>query len=450
MRLNRFYMKHLNAVAPPALALLLACTASSVHAQADAVVLQARQATSAGQAQQAYALLEPLEVARAGDPEFDMAFGMAANAVGEFTRAILAFERVLVAQPDNSQARAELGRALFGVGDTRAARALLSEGKLQGIPAVAGETIDQLLQAVDRVDAAGRSSYRGYVELGAGRDTNANSGPAERNFAVPALGGTVIVLDPSGTKTRASFAAAAAGFSGRMVMDPRWSIIGNLTGLVRSYRGGADQFNVRQLDGNLGVSYRVERNEYTVVAQGGTYDIGGDRVRNLAGGVAEWTYRLDGFRQFSSYLQVSRLSYPQQHISDADRTVLGIAYAHQFSNGFLAYGGAYAGVEDERASGVPHLGHKLVGLRGGVQHPLRADLAVFSTLGYEQRHYGGADPSFLVGRHDRQSNLSAGLSWVPAAAWRITPQVAWVQTRSNVAIAAYDKWVVSLTARRDF
>jgi hypothetical protein len=144
-----------------------------------------------------------------------MELGRAAKSIGEFTRAILAFERVLVAQPDNGRARAELGRALFGVGDTRAARALLSEGKLQGIPAVAGESIDQLLRAVDRVDAAGRSSYKGYVELAAGHDTNANSGPAERSFAVPAFGGAVVALNSSGAKTRADFGMAGAGFSGR-------------------------------------------------------------------------------------------------------------------------------------------------------------------------------------------------------------------------------------------
>src|SRR4051812_15991624 len=128
-------MKLIKALAPAVAALLLAGMATPLRAEVDAVVLQARQATAAGQAQQAYASLEPLEAARAGYADFDMAFGVAANAVGEFTRAIMAFERVLVTQPDNAQARAELGRALLGVGDTRAARALLSDGKLQGIPA---------------------------------------------------------------------------------------------------------------------------------------------------------------------------------------------------------------------------------------------------------------------------------------------------------------------------
>ena len=344
----------------------------------------------------------------------------------------------------------ELGRALFGVGDTRAARALLSESRLEGIPVVAGESIDQLLQAVDRVDAAGRSSYKAYVEFGLGLDDNANSGPGERNFAVPAFGGTVITLNSSGVATKAGFATAGSGFSGRYVLDPRWSVIGNVTGSARAYAGQAAEFNVRQLDFNVGISYRVERDEYTLVAQGGIYDIDYARVRNLTGFVADWTRRFDGFTQLSTYLQVGRMAYPQSHVSDVNRTVVGATYANLFRSGFLAYGGLYAGVEEERAAGVPHLGHRLVGLRGGVQQPLSSTLSVFATAGYEDRRFGGADPFFLISRHDRQSNASVGASWVLEHVWRLSPQVSWVQTRSNIGFATYDKLVYSLMARREF
>lgn len=443
-------MKQKRLLAPAALSLLLACLALTAHAEVDAVVRDARDATAQGRAQDAYAALEPLEVQRAGDPDFDLAFGMAANVIGQYSRAIIALERALVANPDNAQARAELGRALFGVGDRRAARQALGEGKLQGIPVVAGETIDQILQAVDRVDAEGQSSYKGYIEFGIGHDSNVNSGPEQRNFAVPAAGGSVVTLNPSGVQTRADFLVVGGGFSGRYILAPRWSVIGNVTASMHSYNHGASQFDTRQADGNLGLSYRVERDEYTLVAQGGVYDIDNDRVRNLAGLVGEWTYRFDGFRQFSAYAQLTRLTYPQQHIADVDRKVIGFTYAHLLRNGFLGYGGVYAGAEDERADGVPHLGHKLLGVRGGLQQPLGPNLSVFVTLAYEDRKFGGADPLFFVTRHDRQTNASVGLTWVPLPAWRVTPQFAWVENRSDLGIAAYQKNVVSVVVRREF
>lgn len=437
----------------PRCALALACAAlfaaAPAHAEADALVRDATALSAKGAGAEAYAMLEPQEVARAGDPDFDLAFGIAANATAHYSRAIIALERVLVAQPENMQARAELGRALFAVGDTKAARELLQQSRQQGIPAAAGESVDQLLYAIDRVEALGKSSLKGYVEFGIGHDSNANGGPAGNIFAVPSAGGNV-TLNPGYAKESGSYATVGAGGSGRYVLDPRWSLIGNLNLTGRAYGGDADRFDMLQVDANAGVSYRVDRHEFSLVLQGGTYDLDHHRDRNIAGVVGEWIYRFDGFRQFGVYLQAGRLSYPQQHVADVDRTVLGFTYAHLTRSGLLAYGGAYAGSENERASGVAHLGHDLTGLRAGLQQALALNLWAFGTLGYEERRYGGTDPQFLVTRRDHQTNLAVGLSWVPAPQWRVTPQVSWTQVRSNVPTAAYDRTVVSVVARREF
>jgi tetratricopeptide (TPR) repeat protein len=438
----------------PAYLLALLLTASvlpiAAQAEADALVKDALALTQTGQSAQAFQMLEPLEAQRAGDPDFDTVFGIAANETGQYTRAIFALERVLAVQPENTRARAELGRALFGVGDNRAARRLLQETKTQGIPVEAAKTIDQFLQAIDRIDEAGRSSIKGYVEATVGHDSNVNSGPVNPNVAVPVLGNIVVVLTPAGVKTKASFASAGGGVSGRYIIDPRWSIIGNATANIRANGNGTSQFDSSQIDLTGGAAYRVERNEYSVVGQVGTYTIDGSRARDQYGLVGEWTYRFDGFRQFTSYLQLSKLKYPNQPIRDADRDVLGTTYAHLFRNGILAYGGVYVGAERENAAGRPDLGHKLTGLRAGVQKPFNETLAAFVTLGYENRRYGGTDPIFLVGRRDHQTNLNVGLSWLPARGWRITPQIAYTNTNSNVVIADYARTVVSITARKEF
>lgn len=434
------------------LALLLAAfmLPTESRAEADALVREALTLTQTGQSAKAFAMLDAKEAERAGDPDFDTVLGIAANETGQFTRAIFALERVLAVQPQNARARAELGRALFAVGDNVAARRLLQETKGQGIPVEAAKTIDQFLQAIDRIDEAGRSSIKGYVEATLGHDSNANSGPTNPNVAVPVLGNIVVVLAPAGVETKSTFASIGGGLSGRYIMDPRWSLIGNATASARFNSGSADQFNNDQIDLSGGAAYRVERNEYSVVAQYGTYGVDGSRVRNQYGLVGEWTYRLDGFRQFTSYVQLTKLKYPQQTVRDANRNVIGGSYAHLFRDGMLAYGGVYFGEENEDAAGRPDLGHKLTGVRAGVQKPFSETLAAFVTLGYEHRKFGGPDPIFLVTRKDKQTNLNVGLSWVPAKSWRITPQIAFTSTSSNVVIADYDRTVVSVTARREF
>ncbi len=420
-----------------------------VHAETDALVREALAMAQSGKARQAYALLEPQETARAGDPDFDTVFGIAANEIGEYSRAIFALERVLAVQPANARARAELGRALFAVGDNKAARTVLEQTKDQGIPLKASQSIDQFLQAIDRVEADGRSSWRGHVETSIGRDSNVNSGPSDPNVAVPAFG-AVFQLNAAGVKTAATFATLGAGVQGRYVLDPRWSLIGNAAASYRSNSGSADVFNTRQIALNGGASYRYERHEFSLVGQFDTQNVDGARARDQAGVVGEWMMRFDAFRQAGAYVQLSRLSYPLQAVRDADRRVLGASYAHQMRSGLLAYGGAYAGEEAERNRGVPHLGHTLQGLRLGVQQPLGTALAGFATLGYEQRRHGGADPLFQVTRRDRQTNVNLGLNWVPVPEWRVTPQLALMDTRSNIVIADYDRTTVSVTVRRDF
>jgi hypothetical protein len=116
----------------------------------------------------------------------------------------------------------------------------------------------------------------------------------------------------------------------------------------------------------------------------------------------------------------------------------------------LAFGGVYVGTENERAASVPHLGHRLAGMRAGLQQSVNADVDVFANMGYEERRYGGADPFFLRVRRDRQTSLNLGLTWVPFVNWRVTPQLSLLKTNSNIAISDFSKRVLSVTVRKDF
>ncbi|MBA3595445.1 MAG: DUF560 domain-containing protein [Polaromonas sp.] len=402
-----------------------------------------------GKAQQAFDRLAAVEPERAGDPDFDTVLGIAANETGQFTRAVFALERVLTVQPANSRARAELGRALFSLGDNQAARQVLQETKRDGIPPEAARKIDEFLQAIDRNEEAARSSIRGYLEAGIGRDSNINSGPTNANVAVPALGGLVLTLGPTSVKLKDTFYSVGAGISGRYVVDPRLSLIAGVSGGYR-FNNDYNDFDTRQFDLNVGASYKVDKNEYTVAAQAGAFAADNHPVRNQWGVVGEWTHRPDAASQWTTYLQLSTLRYPGQTLRDADRYVIGTSYATAFRSGLLAFGGVYAGTENERSAGVPHLGHRLAGLRAGLQQSVNADVDVFANMGYEVRRYGGVDPLFLVTRRDQQTSLNLGLTWVPVVNWRITPQLSLLKTNSNIAISEFSKQVLSVTVRRDF
>lgn len=446
-------MKHL-ATLPKALlqaslvgALLFYGTQAS--AEVDDLVRQARALIEKGQAKQAFDLLEPQEAKRAGDPDFDTTLGIAANDSEQYTRAVFALERVLSVQPENSRARAELGRALFSVGDLQASRRVLQETKRDNIPSEAAATIDQFLQAIDRSEEAAKSSLKFYVETSLGQDSNINGGPGNALVAVPAFGGLVLTLGAASVATADTFGTLGAGLSARQVLDPRWSLLANVSTSTRQH-AKFRTFNTFQLDGNAGASYRYDKHEFTAAVQAGSFYVDGTRVRDQAGVVGEWTYRINGENQWSSYLQIGTLSYPTQAARNADRTVLGTSYAHGFRSGLVLFGGAYAGTEKQKASTLPHLGHTLYGIRTGGQMLLSEFVSGFAAFSYENRKYGGPDPLFLVTRQDNQYNLNLGLNWVPAKSWRVTPQLSYTAVKSNVAISDFRRTALSVALRKDF
>jgi len=436
------------ALAPLCAALLAACLGSGVvHAEMDDLVRRALAMTEAGQSRQAYELLEPHEVNRAGDPDFDTVFGIAANQSGEHARAVMALERATIVQPANARARAELGRAMFAVGDSSSARTLLEQAKAQGAPAEAALTIDQFLRAIDVAEALARSSVKGYVEAGIGHDSNISSGPSNANVAVPGIGG--IVLGSNAVKRDANFVNLSAGVSGRYVIDSRWSVIGNGS-VNKRVNMNESRFNHDQINLVGGLAYRLDRQEFTVAAVYEDYNLDGATNRTQRGLIGEWAFRMDSEREAGAYLQYSKLHYPGLTRRDADRIVLGGSYAQRFKGGLIGWGGAYLGTENESTAGVPHLGHNLFGLRAGLQQSIRTDLSGFAAFNYERRRYGGQDPLFLVTRGDNQSTISLGLNWVPAKTWRVTPQLSFVRNQSNIAINDYDRTSVSISARKEF
>ena len=430
--------------------LLCAALAPPALAEVDALVRDALALSDGGQGRAAYDMLQPQEANRAGDPDFDTVFGIAANQVGEHARAILALERVMIVQPRNGRARAELGRAMFAVGDAKSARTLLDEAKSQGAPTEVTATIDMFLRAIDRAEAERQSSVRAYVEASIGSDSNVATGPASSNVAVPVLGGTInFTLAPANVKQSATFFSLGAGANGRYIIDSRLSLIGGLSFAQRNHPD-ASIFNNTQFALNGGFSYRANKDEFTGVLTHDDYLVSGTKARVQNGLVAEWTNRRAETSQYGAYTQFSRLHYPGSTFRDVNRFVAGGSYALQVSSSVVGYGGVYLGRENELNSNRPDQGHRLQGLRVGGQLTVSPEWNAFAGLTYEHRTYGGPHATFLVVRSDDQSSVSLGANWIGVKDWRITPQISYTRIKSNIPINDYDRTLISVTARREF
>ncbi|MCW5625376.1 MAG: DUF560 domain-containing protein [Burkholderiales bacterium] len=432
---------------------LLLAVLTPLQVRADEVVDRARQLMAERNPKAAYQLLAPLQSERAGDPEFDYLLGIASLDVGRNTEAVFALERVLAVQPNNAQARAEIARAYLQLRETDAARREFENVKAQNPPAEVIETIDRYLSAIALAPTADKPTARFYVEGFGGHDSNVNSATGDRNVAIPVFGGAVFSLAPSATQQSDLYAGVQAGASARMPINGRWALIAGFTA-NRRFNQDYRRFDTGFLDFSFGTTYKRNRDLFTLLAQFNDFTVNdpiySDTYREARGFTAQWQRDLNATNQISFYVQYAGLAYPDQPVRNADRYVVGGAFAHAFRRGPVVYAGLYAGEERERTDNRPYLGHEFVGLRVGGDYSLSDHWTVFANAFHERRRYGGEDPFFQIGRRDNQTIGAVGVHYVPAKDWRITPQLLGFQNDSNIVVSKFDRTVAEVRVRRDF
>lgn len=433
-----------------ALVLAVVLSANAAWA-ADASLTQAQEMLAKGDGKAAYALLEPMEPERAGDPEFDYLLGVAALDAGFPARAVFALERVLAVKPDHVQARAEIGRAYFLLGETETARNELQSVAKEGVPVEVNAAIQRYLAAIESVEKVGKPSVTGYLEATLGYDSNVNSATSLSQVAIPVLGGAVVTLNQGGVEAHDSFLSLAGGISARRPLSPQWAVLAGVDGQQR-LNGSEDRFDTGTLNGYVGTQWSRGRHTATVAVQAQSFSVDNSRYRDALGVTGQWEFLPDENNAWSVYVQHHKLDYPGQDVRDADRTVVGGSYGHAFGGARtpVIFASVYAGEERERRGGVPHLGHDLWGGRLGGQLTLNPKTLLLASVGYEERDYGGRDPFFLVSRRDKQMDVRVGVAYMPVKNWRVTPQLLYTDNDSNTAITDYSRYQFLVSVRRDF
>ena len=414
---------------------------------ADETLDRAKQLMQQKNPQAAYELLEPLESHRAGDVEFDYLLGTAALDSGHRERAVFALERVLSVNPNYAQARAEIARAYFELGEKENAKREFENVRNSNPPEAVKRTIDRYLSALE----VGPARFNGFVEIGFGHDSNVNSATASGQIAIPAFGGIVSSLAPGSVKLSDNFITAAGGANFVYGFSPEWAVLAGAAARGQ-FNNHYDEFNTGTLDGNLGLRWSPGREAFTLAYQGQDFQVDSKAFRTTNGLAAQWQHNFSEYSQASVFAQLADLKYPDQSPRDATRTIFGVAYGYGWDvpSKPVVFGSLYAGDEKTKDSAFQDLGNKPVGVRFGGQVSLSAATTLFGLLSYEDRVYGAEDPFFLVTRHDKTTDLRLGVDYAFTPNWHLVPQVSYTNNESNIELNKYDRTVVSLVARWTF
>jgi outer membrane protein len=414
---------------------------------ADEITDRARRLIEQKNPKAAYELLRPLEARRAGDPEYDYLLGIAALDSGEREQAIFALERVLAVNPNHVQARAEIARAYFEVGEKENARREFTTVRSSNPPEAVKQTIDRYLSALE----AGPKRFSGFLEIGIGWDSNVNSATSNSQIAIPALGGATVTLNQNSVKQSDGFLTAGGGLNFVYDFARDWAVVAGAAANGK-INDNVDQFDTTTIDGNLGLRWARGQDSVSTGYAHQSFDVDNKGFRNSDGIVAQWQHNYSEFSQVSLFAQAADLSYPTQPIRDARREIVGIAFGHALDRPSkpVMFGSLYGGQEKEKAEGVPHLGHKPIGVRLGGQVAIANRAVAFGVFSYENRKYDGEDPFFGVTRRDSQADIRIGVNYTLAPGWLLVPQVTYTNNDSNIDLNKYDRTVVSLSVRWTF
>lgn len=420
-----------------------------VNAQ-DGLLAEAQGLLAKGQGEEAYALLLPELERRAGEPDYDYLFGLAALEVGEPTEAVFAFERVLLVQPDHLQARAELARAYYLMGESGAARREFETVKQEDVPPQVKETINRYLAAMDYPYDPKRARLNVYLEFGGGYDSNVNSAATTSQVLIPATG-VVTPLSPFGREQDSGIGSVEGGFSFAYPLRSNLNLYGGGNAKGRLAFDATD-FNQTIANGLLGLHLVHGANEYRIAVLGQSFLIDGDTNRNLGGVNAQWQRNLNANNQITLYGQAAALRYPDQHIRDAEQYAGGLAWAHAFdvAGQPVALLSIFGGTEDNKTSSRPDIGRDFVGARLGGQYSVNDRTTAFGAVTYQYSRYGGVDPLFLTRRTDDFVTVALGLRYAIDKHWSIRPEIGYTHNDSTLAITDYDRWQAMVFLRNDF
>ena len=404
-----------------------------------------------GRTKEAYALLAPYQSELAGDPDYDYLLGIAALDSGKINEAIFALERTLAVKPNHLQARAEIARAYLAAGEISASKQEFETVQKQNPPKEVSATIQKYLDIIETARAGKKFSLRGYIEAMIGNDSNVNTATGNRQIAIPFFGGAVLNLSADGTAKSDTFGSLATGFNVRNELSEKWAFVGGAN-INKRNNSTQQTFNTANGDVNMGLSMARGNDNYLAVLQYQSFVLDNASYRDAAGITGQWQRNLNSGSQLSSYLQYSSLSYPTQTFRDADRYVLGGAYATSLGSesATVMYAGAYAGSEEPRKSGNSYLGNTFYGGRLGGEMKLSPAYILLASASMEMRMHSGSDTLFLVKRSDTQYDLKVSVNYLPAKEWTITPAITYTNNDSNIIINKYDRTVYSISARRDF
>ncbi|MBI5436410.1 MAG: DUF560 domain-containing protein [Nitrosomonadales bacterium] len=405
-----------------------------------------------------------------GDPAFDFFYGIAAIDAGHPGEGVLALERYILIFPDNGDARFQLARGYFILGEDQRARDEF-ETLLPNSTGNQKIAIERYLDAIRARESRYQPTAKAYVEAGLGVDTNINAGlSAGATPQIPGLGTLPAISSNSiSAREKDTFVTASAGVQGTYPVSPGIAMYGAGGVDARRHLGSNNNvFDQRSLGATGGVSYLKEKNLYKAGAFLSQSWVDNQSYVLTYGLNGEWNHQLDQFNRLTLGAQLARYNYDNMNIfltkdkaggpvlsvlTDRNSDFIGIsgAWAHAFAMPYQPVVTVSANYGEERNQrNRADLSRDIYGARASFAMTPAERWGVGAGIGYQENKYRDIFTTGSVNRHDTSWSLDGALSYFYTKQFSIRAEAQIFDQSSNIGLFKYSREVVAVKARYEF
>lgn len=383
-----------------------------------------------------------------GNPAFDFYYGVAAIDAGHAGEGVLALERYVANFPDNLQARLELARGYYVLGDDARAREEFDAVQKANPPPGVQANVQRFMDAIRAREAQYKTTSGFYAEAGFGHDSNVNGGLSSPNITLPIFGPVTLT---TGVKLRDDFLTFGAGGNITHPVAPGVALFGAASADMKanSSQHAFDQGNINVAGG---VSILRDKNLWRLAGSYGELSVGHDWYRKAAGVSAELNHQLDELQSLNGFVQYARLEYqPPQDVRNADLWAVGAGYRRAFIGAWQPLFTASASYGEERdQKSRPDLGRKFWGGRVALSATPAPRWSASVGASYQESEYDGPDVLLAVVRKDKYYGLDALVSYSLSRNWSLRGEYYYNNNTSNLALYEFERHLFMAKIRYEF
>ncbi len=384
-----------------------------------------------------------------GNPQFDFYFGVAAVDAGHAGEGVLALERYLLTFPGSNEARLELARGYFVLGDLVRAREEFEEVSKRNPPPSVAATIERFLDGIRARESSYTPSSLLYAEMGIGSDSNVNGGVGNNTINLPNFG--LVSVAPAGVKQGDNYTHFAFGAQTTQPVAPGVSLSAGLN-MEDKRNWNATAYRQGNFTGNGGISFLKNDNLYRATLAYNTVTLADVRFRNTASLTGEWVHQLSELSALNASVQYADLKYlGANEVRDAQLWVGSAGWRQTFIGKMqpvLQASASFGGEANQRNR--PDLGRDLAGMRVSLALTPVPKWGLSVGVGSQESRYYAPDTLLQVKRYDRYESADATISYAVNKNLSFRTELLWSNNISNISLYKYDRSVAAFKVRYEF